>query len=179
MSRIGKLPIPVPGGVKAELSGSTLKVTGSKGTLTQDFDPKLGIEIGEAEIVITRADETADTRAKHGLTRALINNMIIGVSDGFTRELEIHGVGYRASLEGKSLKLQLGHSHPVNVVPPAGIEFALDGNTKIKVIGIDKQLVGQVAADVRKWRKPEPYKGKGVRYKDEYVRRKVGKAGTK
>jgi large subunit ribosomal protein L6 len=118
-------------------------------------------------------------RAKHGLVRALINNMVIGVTDGYTKVLEIQGVGYRASMQGKKLSLMLGYSHPVEVDPPDGIEFAVDGQTTVKVSGIDKQLVGQVAANVRGWRKPEPYKGKGVRYQGEYVRRKVGKAGGK
>lgn len=178
MSRIGKQPVPIPGGVKCELKGSHLKVTGPKGTLEKDFDAEMTIEVGGQEVTVSRPSDRPGHRAIHGLTRALINNMILGVSEGYEKTLEIQGVGYRASLQGKNLNLALGFSHPVTIEPPAGIEFAVDGTNIIKVIGIDKQLVGQVAADVRKWRKPEPYKGKGIRYQGEHVRRKVGKAGV-
>ena len=178
MSRIGKLPVPVPSGVKLDLKDVHLKVKGPKGTLEQDFDPDITIEITDSEVVVTRPSDRPKHRAKHGLTRALINNMVIGVTEGFQKELEIHGVGYRASMQGKNLNLALGFSHPVTVEPPPGIEFTVDGTTTIKVSGIDKQLVGQVAATIRAWRKPEPYKGKGIRYRGEYVRRKVGKAGA-
>jgi len=179
MSRIGRLPVPIPGGVKVDVGAGKIKVTGPKGTLEQDFDPELKLTIADGEVTIVRPNDRPATRAKHGLVRALLANMITGVTEGFERTLEIQGVGYRAALEGKSLTLSLGYSHPVKIAPPAGITFAVDGNTTIKVIGIDKQKVGQAAADVRAWRKPEPYKGKGIRYKGEYVRRKVGKAGTK
>ena len=179
MSRIGKLPVPVPSSVKVELNGMHLKVTGPKGTLERDCEPSIGVSVGDGEITLSREDDRPDSRAKHGLMRALINNMVIGVTQGYEKNLEIQGVGYRASLEGKALNLLLGFSHPVKVVPPEGIVFDVDGTTSIKVSGIDKQLVGQTAAQVRAWRKPEPYKGKGVRYKGEHVRRKVGKAGTK
>ncbi len=178
MSRTGKQPVPIVSGVKCELNGSHLKVTGPKGTLEQDFDAVIAIDVGESEIVVSRPSDQPDHRAKHGLTRALISNMVSGVSQGYEKILELQGVGYRASLQGKNLNLALGFSHPVTMEPPAGIEFAVDGANTIKVIGIDKQLVGQVAANVRAWRKPEPYKGKGIRYQGEYVRRKVGKAGV-
>lgn len=178
MSRIGKTPVAIPGGVKIEVKGNLIKVTGPKGTLEQDFQPEVSVKVNDSEVVVTRSSDRPDVRALHGLTRALINNMVVGVTQGYERILEIHGVGYRASLQGKSLKLQLGHSHPVVMDAPEGIEYAVDGNTTIRVTGIDKQQVGQTAAQIRKWRKPEPYKGKGVRYRDEYVRRKAGKAGA-
>jgi large subunit ribosomal protein L6 len=178
VSRIGKQPVPIVSGVTCELKGSHLKVKGPKGTLERDFNAEITIEVGKQEVTVSRSSDRPDHRAKHGLTRALINNMILGVSEGYEKTLEIQGVGYRASLQGKNLNLALGYSHPVTVEPPAGIEFVLDGTNIIKVIGIDKELVGQVAADVRKWRKPEPYKGKGIRYQGEHVRRKVGKAGA-
>ncbi len=178
MSRIGKAPVAIPGGVKIEVKGNLIKVTGPKGTLEQDFQPEVSVEVNESDVVVTRNSDRPDVRALHGLTRALINNMVVGVTQGYEKILEIHGVGYRASLQGKSLKLQLGHSHPVVMDAPEGIEYAVDGNTTIRVTGIDKQQVGQTAAQIRKWRKPEPYKGKGVRYRDEYVRRKAGKAGA-
>lgn len=179
MSRVGKLPIPIPAGVKTSLQGHTLTVTGPKGTLTQTFLSDIGFEIGDTEIVLTRPSEKKDHRAIHGLTRALVNNMVTGVSQGFEKILQIQGVGYRVALQGKTLNLQLGYSHPVTVDPPEGINFTVDGTTTIKVSGIDRQAVGQVAADIRKLRKPEPYKGKGIRYENEKVRRKVGKAGGK
>jgi large subunit ribosomal protein L6 len=178
VSRIGKTPVAIPGGVKIEVKGNLIKVTGPKGTLEQDFQPEVSVKVNDSEVVVTRSSDRPDVRALHGLTRALINNMVVGVTQGYERILEIHGVGYRASLQGKSLKLQLGHSHPVVMDAPEGIEYAVDGNTTIRVTGIDKQQVGQTAAQIRKWRKPEPYKGKGVRYRDEYVRRKAGKAGA-
>jgi large subunit ribosomal protein L6 len=179
VSRIGKLPVPIPSGVKAELNGLHLKVTGPKGTLEQDFRPEIQIAMEDGAIVVRRPDEKKPTRALHGLTRALINNMVQGVSQGYERTLLIEGVGYRAALQGKTLNLQLGYSHPVSVDPPDGIAFAVEGTQTIKVSGFDKQLVGQVSADIRKLRKPEPYKGKGIRYSDEKIRRKVGKAGGK
>jgi large subunit ribosomal protein L6 len=176
VSRIGKLPVGIPAGVKIEKTGNVMKVTGPKGVLTQDCHQLLSIEIGESEVTITRPDDKPDTRALHGLTRALLNNMVIGVTEGYEKTLEIHGVGYRAKMEGTSLALQVGHSHPVSVPAPEGIEFSVEGNTTIKVVGTDKQAVGQAAAVVRSWRKPEPYKGKGIRYRDEHVRRKAGKS---
>ncbi len=179
MSRIGRLPVPIPGGVKVDVGSGKVKITGPKGTLEQDFDPSMTLSIADGEVHVARPNDRPATRAKHGLIRALVSNMITGVTEGFEKTLEIQGVGYRAALEGKSLTLSLGYSHPVKIAPPTGITFAVDGNTTIKIIGIDKQKVGQAAADVRAWRKPEPYKGKGIRYKGEYVRRKVGKAGTK
>lgn len=171
--------MPIPDGVKCESKGSTLKVTGPKGSLEQSFQPSIGIQIGDSEIVVTRQTDDGQDRAFHGLTRALINNMIVGVSEGYERTLVIEGVGYRASLQGSSLNLLLGFSHPVVVEPPEGITFTLEGQQTIKIAGINKQHVGQVAADVRAFRKPEPYKGKGIRYQNERVRRKVGKSGSK
>ena len=178
MSRVGKLPVPVPDGVKIDLKDSHLKVTGPKGTLERDFDPCITVQVGEGEILVTRSTDQPAHRAKHGLTRALINNMVLGTTQGFEKILEIQGVGYRASMQGKNLNLALGFSHPVTVEPPEGIELTVEGTNVIKVSGIDKQQVGQVAAQIRAWRKPEPYKGKGIRYRNEYVRRKAGKAGT-
>lgn len=179
MSRVGKAPIPIPDGVKVEIGTTKVKVDGPKGSLEQAYDPMISVMIEENEVRISRSDDRPNTRAKHGLTRALINNMVLGVMQGFEKTLEIQGVGWRASMEGKNLSLSLGHSHPVKIEPPKGIDFSVEGNTTIKVSGIDKQQVGQAAANVRAWRKPEPYKGKGIRYRGEYVRRKVGKAGTK
>lgn len=179
MSRIGKLPIPVPDGVKVQLEGSHLKVTGSKGTLEKDFDPAIVITVDDGVITVTRPSDKPEHRAKHGLTRALINNMVLGTTQGFEKQLEIHGVGFRASMQGTTLNLALGFSHPVTVEPPPGIALAVEGTNLIKVSGIDKQQVGQVAANIRALRKPEPYKGKGIRYVGEHVRRKVGKSGVK
>jgi large subunit ribosomal protein L6 len=179
VSRIGKAPIDIPAGVKCELKGNHLTVTGAKGVLSQEFSPDMDIQIGETQIVVVRPSERKDHRAVHGLTRALINNMVIGVSQGFQKTLLIQGVGYRVSQQGNQLNMQLGFSHPVTVEPPEGIDFAVDGTQTIRVSGISKQQVGQVAAEIRALRKPEPYKGKGVRYEGERIRRKVGKAGSK
>lgn len=179
MSRIGKLPIPVPSGVKCELKGTLLKVTGPKGALQQELRPEIKLEISDTEIVLVRFSEEKQIRAYHGLTRALINNMVVGVTEGFVKTLKIVGVGWRANMKGTTLALQLGYSHPVEVEPPAGITFEMQDQDTIRVIGIDRQQVGQVAADVRKLRKPEPYKGKGVRYLNERIRMKVGKSGKK
>ena len=178
MSRIGKMPVVIPGGVKIEKTGNVVKVTGSKGTLTQEIHDSIGVEVGESEVTVTRPDDKPATRALHGLTRALLNNMVIGVTEGYEKTLEIHGVGYRAKMEGKSLALQVGHSHPVSVPAPEGIVYSVEGNTTIKVVGIDKQAVGQAAAKIRSWRKPEPYKGKGIRYADEHVATKAGKSAA-
>lgn len=179
MSRVGLAPIPIPDGVKVDIGPTTVAVTGPKGSLEEKYDPCLTIAIEENQLRVARPNDRPNTRALHGLTRALINNMVQGVTQGYEKTLEIHGVGWRAAMEGKNLTLSLGYSHPVMIQVPEGIEFSVDGNTTIKVSGISKQQVGQVAAQVRSWRKPEPYKGKGIRYRDEYVRRKVGKAGTK
>lgn len=171
--------MPVPEGVKCELKNSTLTISGPKGKLEQTFQTSIGIEIKDGEIVISRSSEERQERAFQGLTRALINNMVLGVSKGYERTLQIEGVGYRASIQGKNLHLLLGYSHPIHVEPPEGISFAVEGTQVIKIAGIDKQQVGQVAANVRAFRKPEPYKGKGIRYQGEVVRRKVGKSGSK
>jgi large subunit ribosomal protein L6 len=176
VSRIGKQPIPVPSGVDVKIDGSTVTVKGPKGELTQTFTDLLAIELNDGELVVTRPDDSRTARSLHGLTRTLVSNMVVGVSDGYSKNLEIVGVGYRAILKGSDLELQLGFSHPVVVTAEPGITFEVPAPTKITVRGIDKQQVGQVAADIRKWRKPEPYKGKGVRYEGEYVRRKLGKA---
>jgi large subunit ribosomal protein L6 len=176
VSRIGKQPIPVPSGVEIKIDGSTVHVKGPKGELTQTFTDVLSIELEEGNIIVTRPDESRTARSLHGLTRTLISNMVVGVSTGFSKNLEIVGVGYRAALKGKDIELQLGFSHPVLMVAEPGITFEVPAPTKITVSGIDKQRVGQVAADIRKWRKPEPYKGKGIRYEGEKVRRKLGKA---
>ena len=171
--------MPVPEGVKCELKNSTLTISGPKGKLEQTFQTSIGIEIKDGEIVISRSSEERQERAFQGLTRALINNMVLGVSQGYVRTLQIEGVGYRASIQGKNLHLLLGYSHPIHVEPPEGISFTVEGTQVIKIAGIDKQQVGQVAANVRAFRKPEPYKGKGIRYQGEVVRRKVGKSGSK
>ena len=176
MSRIGKQPIPVPSGVEVKIDGSTVTVKGPKGELTQTLTDVLSIELEDGVLVVTRPDESRTARSLHGLTRTLLSNMVTGVSEGYSKNLEIVGVGYRAAMKGKDIELQLGFSHPVVVVAEPGITFEVPAPTKITVSGIDKQRVGQVAADIRKWRKPEPYKGKGVRYEGEYVRRKLGKA---
>jgi large subunit ribosomal protein L6 len=176
VSRIGKQPIPVPSGVEVKIDGSTVSVKGPKGQLERSFTEILSIGMEDGAIVVTRPDDGREARSLHGLTRTLIANMVIGVSEGYSKNLEIVGVGYRAVLKGSDLELALGFSHPVVVTPEAGITFEVPAPTKITVSGIDKQRVGQVAAEIRAWRKPEPYKGKGVRYEGEYVRRKLGKA---
>lgn len=176
MSRIGKQPIPVPSGVEVAINGNEVSVKGPKGTLTQTFDKDMIIELEDGAIVVKRPSDERRHRSLHGLTRTLIANMVQGVSEGFQKELEIVGVGYRAALKGSDLDLSLGFSHPVVVKPEEGITFEVPAPTKIVVKGIDKQRVGQVAAEIRKIRPPEPYKGKGVRYAGEHVRRKLGKA---
>ena len=176
MSRIGKQPIPVPSGVEVKIDGNTLTAKGPKGELSQTFTDILTITLEDGVLLVTRPDESRVARSLHGLTRTLVANMVAGVSEGFSKNLEIVGVGYRAALKGSDLELQLGFSHPVVVVAEPGITFEVPAPTRITVRGIDKQRVGQVAADIRKWRKPEPYKGKGVRYEGEHVRRKLGKA---
>ena len=155
-----------------------MKVTGPKGTLEQAIHPEMSVAVEDNQIVVTRPGDRPEQRSLHGLTRALLYNLIVGVTQGYERVLQIEGVGYRASMQGKSLNLAVGHSHPVVVEPPEGVTFQVEGTQTIKVSGIDKQLVGQVAANVRAWRRPEPYKGKGIRYAGERIRRKVGKAGA-
>jgi large subunit ribosomal protein L6 len=178
VSRIGRMPVVVPDGVKIAIDGSHVEVKGPKGTLERNFRPEIAIEMKDGSVVLDRPSDSPQMRAFHGLSRALLNNMVLGVSQGYEKTLEIQGVGYRPELDGKVLILQVGYSHPVRVDPPDGISFEVDTRARtIKVQGIDKELVGQVAADIRKVRKPEPYKGKGIRYLGEYVRRKAGKAG--
>ena len=175
MSRIGKKPIAVPEGVEVELGRGHVTVKGPKGELEQDISPEIAVEQEAGNVNVRRPTDRGEHRALHGLTRSLIANMVEGVTDGFEKRLEIQGVGYRAQLRGKGLELALGFSHPVHVEAPEGIEFEVPQPTEIVVRGIDKQLVGQVAADIRKRRPPEPYKGKGIRYRGEHVARKVGK----
>jgi large subunit ribosomal protein L6 len=178
MSRIGKQPVNIPKGVQVNVEGSTVKVKGPKGELSRTFSPQIDIELQDGQVVVKRPSDEKTIRALHGTTRAVLRNMVVGVSEGFSKTLQIEGVGYRAELKGKQLVMSLGYSHPVTVEPPAGISFAVDDKTKtISVSGIDKELVGQVASDIRNWRPPEPYKGKGLRYQGERVRRKAGKAG--
>lgn len=177
MSRIGKTPVAVPAGVEVSVSGSTVEVKGPKGTLSRDLPEQVSLSQDDGTLTLERADDSRESRALHGLTRSLVNNMVIGVSEGFSKQLEIVGVGYRAAAKGKNeLELQLGFSHPVSVTAPDGIEFDVPQQTQINVIGIDKQVVGQVAADIRALKKPEPYKGKGIRYAGEHIIRKAGKA---
>src|SRR5207342_1636953 len=175
MSRIGRKPIPVPEAVTVEIAPGQVAVKGPKGELNQRLSPDMTVEQADSEVTIQRPTDRGEHRALHGLTRSLIANMVEGVTNGFEKQLEIQGVGYRAQLKGRNLEMALGYSHPVTVEPPAGIEFEVPQPTQIVVRGIDKQLVGQVAADIRKRRPPEPYKGKGIRYRGEHVARKVGK----
>lgn len=178
MSRVGSNPITLPTGVSVEISGATVTVEGPKGKLAGTFDDRVSVAAADGVVTVTRVDDERASKALHGLTRALVANMVAGVSEGYSKELQAVGVGYRASLQGKRLELQLGFSRPAYVEAPDGITFEVPEPTKIIVSGIDKQLVGQVTADIRKLRPPEPYKGKGLRYSDEYVRRKAGKAGV-
>jgi len=175
MSRIGRKPVPVPEAVTVEIAPGNIAVKGPKGELSQVYSQDMQVEQGDGVVTVARPTDRGEHRALHGLTRSLIANMVEGVTDGFEKRLEIQGVGYRAALKGKNLELALGYSHPVSIAAPEGIEFEVPQPTEIIVRGIDKQLVGQVAADIRKRRPPEPYKGKGVRYRDEQVLRKVGK----
>ena len=177
MSRVGNAPITVPSGVDVSIDGSSITVKGSKGELSRELPGGVTASIEDGTLSVIRPDDPKESRAFHGLSRSLIQNMIVGVSEGFTKELQIQGVGYRATAKGSNaLELALGFSHPVSIQAPDGIEFEVPAQTQILVKGIDKQLVGQVAADIRKWRKPEPYKGKGIRYAGERVIRKAGKA---
>jgi len=177
MSRIGRLPVPVPSGVDVAIDGRRMTVTGPKGTLTRDLPPIIAIAREGDEIVVTRPSEDKLHKSLHGLTRTLVNNMVVGVTTGYRKGLEIVGVGYRAQKVGEKLQLSLGYSHQIEIEPPSGISFEVENPTHLAVVGIDKELVGQVAARSRATRKPEPYKGKGVRYAGEQVRRKAGKAG--
>ena len=179
MSRIGKMPIAIPAGVTIDIAeNNTITVKGPKGTLSRVLSPDMEIKVEGAEIVVNRPNDLKRNKSLHGLTRTLINNMVIGVTQGYEKSLEINGVGYKAAKEGKKLVLSLGYSHPVNMMDPEGIESSVDNN-KIIIKGIDKEKVGQYAAEIRDKRRPEPYKGKGIKYSDEVIRRKAGKTGKK
>jgi large subunit ribosomal protein L6 len=177
MSRIGKLPVAIPAGVKISLDGNMMTVTGPKGSLSQPLHERMTIAVETDQIKVSRPTESKQDSALHGLTRALINNMVMGVTAGFKKDLEINGVGYRAEISGKTLTLALGYSHPVVYELPEGISVEIEKQTKLSVSGIDKQLVGSAAAKIRSFRKPEPYKGKGIKYADERIMRKAGKTG--
>jgi large subunit ribosomal protein L6 len=177
MSRIGKQPVPVPKGVTVTIDGQKVTVKGSKGELSRELPAEIAFVQEDEAIVVTRRNESRNAKQRHGLVRTLIANMVEGVSNGYQKKLEIQGVGYRASLQGQKLVMALGYSHPVEFEPPAGIQFGVEGNTNVTVSGIDKEIVGNTAARVRAARPPEPYKGKGVRYAGEQVRRKAGKSG--
>ena len=176
MSRIGKHPVIVPAGVTVEIDGHTVKVTGPKGTLERTFTPSTTLSLEDGQVKVDLIDGVADSNAQQGLTRTLINNMVVGVSEGFAKKLEMTGVGYRATLKGSDLDLSLGYSHPILYNAPENISFEVPDNTHIIVKGISKEQVGQVAAEIRRMRPPEPYKGKGIHYEGEYIRRKLGKA---
>ena len=177
MSRIGKAPVEIPGGVNAQVSGRSVKVTGPRGELTVPVGRGVEVRQEDGSLVLERASDAPEHKAMHGLTRSLIQNAVTGVTEGFSKTLQIAGVGYRAALQGRDVNLQVGYSHPVLIHPREGVEFEVPNATTIVVRGIDKQRVGQMAAEIRKVRPPEPYKGKGIRYSDEQIRRKVGKAG--
>ncbi|ELC8443670.1 50S ribosomal protein L6 [Clostridium sp. LIBA-8841] len=178
MSRVGKMPIAIPAGVTVTVTPeNVVTVKGPKGELVKAMHKDINIAVEDAQVVVTRPSDVKEHRALHGLTRALLNNMVVGVSQGFSKTLELNGVGYRAQLQGKKLVMNLGYSHPVEVEAVEGVDFKLDGTTKVIVEGIDKEKVGAVAANIRSWRKPEPYKGKGIKYSDEVIRRKEGKTG--
>ena len=177
MSRVGRLPIPIPDGVDIDITGTHVVVTGPKGTLSRDVAPELRLVTEDGQLRVERPGSDKRSRELHGLTRTLINNMVVGVTTGYRRGLEITGVGYRAQLVGSNLQLNLGYSHPIEITAPDGVAFEVETPTRLAVLGIDKELVGHTAARIRATRKPEPYKGKGVRYAGEVVRRKAGKAG--
>ena len=180
MSRIGKVPIKIPAGVTVEISEDNVAtVKGPKGTLVQNLPKEIDIKSENGEITVTRTNDLKKIKSLHGLTRTLINNMVVGVTNGYEKILEINGIGYRAAKQGKKLTLSLGYSHPIEMEDPEGVESVLEGQNKIFIRGIDKQKVGQYAAEIREKRKPEPYKGKGIKYSDETIRRKVGKTGAK
>ncbi|NLW08813.1 MAG: 50S ribosomal protein L6 [Firmicutes bacterium] len=177
MSRIGKKPIPLPSGVSVEIDGALVKVKGPKGELSQEIPGETRVRQETGQIIVERSDDSKRSKSLHGLVRTLVANMVEGVSNGFTKTLEIHGVGYRATMQGNKLVLNVGYSQPVEIDPFTGVEITVPAPNKIVVQGIDKQKVGEMAAIIRRVRKPEPYKGKGIRYENEYVRRKAGKAG--
>ena len=177
VSRVGKRPIPVAAGVNVEINGINVTVTGPKGTLSRDIHPEMRLTVEDGTLEVQRPSDSENHRSLHGLTRSLVANMVEGVTAGFRKDIEIVGVGYRAQLNGQRLVMQLGYSHPVEVDPPEGITFEVTGNNRVAVLGIDKEAVGQQAANLRKWRPPEPYKGKGLRYVGEVVFRKAGKGG--
>ncbi|CAN5253538.1 50S ribosomal protein L6 [soil metagenome] len=177
MSRIGKAPVPVPGNVEMDISGQEIRVKGPKGELTVPVGRGVSVRQEDGEVLVERQSDAPEHRAMHGLTRSLIQNAVTGVTDGFTKTLQIAGVGYRGALQGQDINLQVGYSHTITITPREGIDFEMPNATTIVVRGIDKQRVGQQAAEIRRVRPPEPYKGKGIRYSDEQIRRKVGKAG--
>jgi len=177
MSRIGVTPVEIPDKVNIEIEGNLVKASGPLGKLEIQLLPVIAVEKQDNQLIVKRVNEERKTRALHGLSRTLVDNIVVGVSKGFEKKLEIQGVGYKANLEGKALNLALGYSHPIKINPPEGIEIKVEGNTKISVFGADKQLVGDIAALIRSKRPPEVYKGKGIRYEGEYVRKKAGKAG--
>lgn len=177
MSRIGKLPIEIPEKVDVKIDGNKVTVKGPKGKLTKEFNPRISVTVQDGQVMVERSSDDRNDRSLHGLTRSLINGMIEGVTKGFEKKLEMVGVGYSAKLKGKDLELEAGYSHPVTIKAVDGIEFEVEKNTQITVKGIDKQQVGELAAKIRSVRKPEPYKGKGIKYVDEHIRRKVGKTG--
>lgn len=177
MSRIGRLPIPIPSGVDVKVDGSAVTVKGPKGELALTVASPIEVKLEDGQLLVTRPDDERESRSLHGLTRTLIANQIVGVTEGYKKGLEVVGTGYRVAAKGNSVEFALGYSHPITVDPPEGISFTVEGNNKLTVSGIDKQAVGEVAANIRKLRKPEPYKGKGVRYAGEVVRRKAGKSG--
>ena len=179
MSRIGKAPIAIPAGVEVTITGRTVTVKGPKGTLSRDIPGEIVVRKEDSTVLVERPNDERENRSLHGLSRTLVNNMVVGVTEGFSKELEIVGVGYRAEAQGQNLRLALGFSHPVTVPAPEGISFEIPQQTRVIVKGIDKELVGQVAANIRSIRKPEPYKGKGVRYLGERIVRKAGKTGKK
>jgi large subunit ribosomal protein L6 len=179
MSRIGRKPLPVPKGVEVSLAGQAVTVKGPKGSLTQQVHPEMKVRLDNGAVLVERPSDARQHRALHGLTRALLANMVLGVTQGYFKRLELHGVGYKAEANPKGVKLVVGLSHPVDFPAPPGIKISVENNTQLRVDGIDKALVGQVAAELRKVRPPEPYKGKGIRYVGEHVRRKAGKTGAK
>ncbi len=177
MSRIGKQPVKIPSGVSVNIEGAQVTVTGPKGELSQKFHPDIAIRLDDGQLLVSRPTDRPEHRSLHGLTRSLLANMVAGVSTGFTKMLELHGVGYRAQMQGQKLVLQVGYSQPVEITPPPGITLTLEGTSRVMVQGINRELVGQVAANIRAVRPPDPYKGKGIRYEGERVRHKAGKAG--
>lgn len=179
MSRIGKAPVEIPAGVDVAVKGHDVTVKGKLGVITRSFDPSIKITKKDSQVLVERPDDERQSRSLHGLTRALLNNMVTGVTTGFSKSLLIEGVGYRVALKGKGLEFSLGYSHAINVDPPAGITFQTAKPTELTIVGVDKEMVGQVAANIRRLRPPEPYKGKGIRYSDETIRRKAGKTASK